>query len=161
MRWLVTLTLMSTTFNAWAQSAEAVSNKELRCLAMNIYHEARGEPVEGQLAVAMVTMNRVKAKKYPDTVCNVVWQRRQFSWTHDGKADRPSNKRSWRLARKIADFVYHKYNAYQGMSGGALDLTKGALHYYAPDLADPYWARKKEVTRQIGGHVFLKTKIKG
>ena len=60
---------------------DSIPGQELGCLAMNIYHEARGEPVKGKLAVAAVTMNRVKAKYYPDTVCEVVWQRKQFSWT--------------------------------------------------------------------------------
>jgi spore germination cell wall hydrolase CwlJ-like protein len=148
-----------------AMAKEAIDKeikKSIRCLALNVYHEARGEPVEGQLAVALVTMNRVASKRYPNSVCNVVWQRRQFSWTHDGRADSPKDMHSWKLARKIAQFVYSKYSTLHGMSGGALDLTKGALYYYAPKHADPYWAKHedKEVTRQIGGHIFLRTKAK-
>ena len=130
-------------------------NKQIHCLAQNIYFEARGEPTTGQLAVAMVTMNRVRSKRFPSTVCGVVWQKRQFSWTHDGKSDRPTDKKAWRLAKQIARFVYYKYDQFRTLSNGALDLTKGALHYYAPKLADPYWAQRKQVTRKIGGHVFL------
>lgn len=130
--------------------------RELYCLSQNVYFEARGEHTAGQLAVAMVTMNRVYSKRFPNTVCKVVWQRKQFSWTHDGKSDRPKDRKAWKLAQQIAKFVYKKYSAYKVMSNGALDLTRGALHYYAPDLADPKWAQNKQVTRQIGGHLFLK-----
>ena len=141
--------------NAWSDT-----KRELRCLALNVYHEARGEPVEGQLAVALVTMNRVHSKSYPDQVCKVVWQRRQFSWTHDGRSDSPRDKKAWQMANKIASFVYQKYDEFHGLSGGALDITQGALHYYAPKHADPSWARVKEVTNRIGGHIFLKAKKK-
>ena len=138
-----------------SKTKDSVESKELRCLALNVYFEARGEPTTGQLAVAMVTMNRVRSKRFPSSVCGVVWQKRQFSWTHDGKSDRPRDKKSWRLAKQIANFVYYKYDNFRTLSNGALDFTKGALHYYAPKLADPKWAKSKQVTRQIGGHLFL------
>jgi len=133
-----------------------IDKKQLYCLSQNVYFEARGEKTAGQLAVAMVTMNRVYSKQFPDSICKVVWQRRQFSWTHDGKSDLPTERKAWKLARQIAKFVYTKYGSYKVMSNGALDLTRGALHYYAPDLADPKWAESKKVTRQIGGHLFLR-----
>jgi len=133
-----------------------MDKKQLYCLSQNVYFEARGEKTVGQLAVAMVTMNRVFSKRFPNSICKVVWQRKQFSWTHDGKSDRPKDKKAWKLAQQIAKFVYKKYGSYKQMSNGALDLTKGALHYYAPDLAAPKWAQSKQVTRQIGGHLFLK-----
>jgi len=148
--------MLFATFKAYADSANSkVDKRELQCLSQNVYFEARGERTAGQLAVAMVTMNRVNSKRFPDTVCKVVWQRRQFSWTHDGKSDRPTDEKAWALAKKIAEFVYFKYDTFKQRSNGALDLTRGALHYYAPKMADPKWAKSKEVTRQIGGHVFL------
>ncbi len=140
---------------AGQDNAQKQANKEMRCLALNVYFEARGEPAEGQLAVAMVTMNRVKSRHYPNSVCGVVWQKRQFSWTHDGKSDRPTDKRAWRLAQKIARFTYQRYGKLSRRIREALDLTKGALHYYAPRLAAPYWAEVHNVTREIGGHIFL------
>jgi len=129
--------------------------KELHCLALNIYFEARGEKTEGQLAVALVTMNRLKSRHYPGSVCGVVWQKRQFSWTHDGKSDRPTDMRAWKLARKIAQVTYQGYNRLSARSRKALDLTRGALHFYAPRLAAPYWAEAHSVTRIIGRHIFL------
>lgn len=129
--------------------------KEMRCLALNVYFEAQGEAAEGQLAVAIVTINRMKSRHYPSSVCGVVWQKRQFSWTHDGKSDRPTDKRAWKLARQIADFTYLRFDKLSARSRKALDITKGALHYYAPLLAAPYWAKAYTVTREIGGHIFL------
>ncbi|WP_455198888.1 cell wall hydrolase [Kaarinaea lacus] len=141
--------------------ASSISDKkEMRCLAQNIYFEAQGEPSGGQLAVALVTMNRVKNRRYPNTVCGVVWQHRQFSWTHDGKSDRPRDRLAWRRARQIANFIYSKYFKLPERSRQALDITNGALHYYAPNLANPYWAKVKVVTREIGGHVFLREKYR-
>ena len=139
-----------------SKAAHKHTSRELRCLALNVYFEARGETAAGQLAVAMVTMNRVKSRHYPSTVCGVVWQPHQFSWTHDGKSDRPTDRRAWKLAQKIAYFVYERFDTLSARAKHALDLTKGALHYYAPHLVQPYWAEAQEVTRAIGGHVFLR-----
>ena len=159
---LIPVSLILTTSPGFAaDSAATISSekrkaKDFRCLALNIYFEARGEPAEGQLAVALVTMNRVKNRRYPNSTCRVVWQKRQFSWTHDGKSDRPTDKRAWQAAQKIATLVYYKYGSFPERIRKALDLTKGALHYYAPQLARPYWASTQEVTRTIGGHIFLR-----
>ncbi|NOX93466.1 MAG: cell wall hydrolase [Gammaproteobacteria bacterium] len=148
-------TLLSNPAFAGQTSEQKRTAKELRCLALNIYFEARGEKAEGQLAVGMVTMNRMKSRHYPGSVCGVVWQKRQFSWTHDGKSDRPTDMRAWDLAKKIAQVTYLGYSKLSARSRKALDLTKGALHFYAPSLASPYWAEVHSVTRVIGRHVFL------
>lgn len=131
-------------------------SREVRCLALNIYFEARGESPEGQLAVAMVSMNRVHSKRYPNSICRVVWQSRQFSWTHDGKSDRPREENAWRLAQDIALAVYEKYRLLPSQARSAVDITRGALNYYAYKLVLPTWAKYHEVTRSIGGHVFLR-----
>lgn len=158
--WSVTIFLANvlTASPGYAQSTSVNKQKELRCLAQNIYFEAQGEPAGGQLAVALVTMNRVKSHRFPNTYCGVVWQHRQFSWTHDGKSDRPHDILAWRRARQIAEFIYNKYWKLPEPSRRALDITHGALHYYAPRLANPYWAKVKVITREIGGHVFLREK---
>lgn len=154
MRLLLLLLLSTTAGQAAAQNAK--EEKEVRCLALNIYFEARGEPTDGQFAVGLVTMNRVQSPRYPDSVCEVVWQPRQFSWTHDGKSDHPYEQQAWDRAQHIANFIYHKYRTLPERARAALDRTKGALHYYAPKLADPYWARLKQITFSAGGHVFLR-----
>jgi len=152
---LLCSTLLGSPAFAGQTSEQKRTAKELRCLALNVYFEARGEKAEGQLAVALVTMNRMKSRHYPDSVCGVVWQKRQFSWTHDGKSDHPTDMRAWKLAGKIAQLTYQGYSRLSTRARKALDLTRGALHFYAPSLASPYWAEVHSVTRVIGGHVFL------
>ncbi|HFE37497.1 MAG TPA: cell wall hydrolase [Gammaproteobacteria bacterium] len=130
-------------------------DKEIRCLALNIYFEARSESQRGQFAVAAVTMNRVISDKYPNTVCEVVWQRHQFSWTHDGKSDRPKEKKAWESAKALAKLVHSKYLNFHGEKGNAWDITLGALHYYASYIPEPYWAKNKNKSKSIGTHTFV------
>ena len=72
------------------------------CMAMNVFFEARNQPIAGQVAVAQITMNRVASPKYPDTVCGVVNQYKQFSWYWDGKSDVPQNAAAWDQAQIVA-----------------------------------------------------------
>lgn len=131
------------------QATEAF-DKTLKCLAMNVYHEARSESVKGQIAIAAVTLNRAKSKKFPDSVCDVVQQgtRRscQFSWWCDGKKDTPADEDAWESAQEIAR------NTLLGLSE---DPTKGALYYHA-DHVKPNWSRRFERTARIGQHLFYK-----
>ncbi len=152
--WCIGLALAMVPLSAFAGFAE----EEVNCLALNIYHEARGEPRIGQLAVAYVTMNRVVSDRYPNTVCGVVWQRHQFSWTHDGRSDRPREQRAWQRALAIAQHIYSNYHVFRAIANGATDITQGALYYYAPKHVYPQWAAHKETTAQIGSHVFLRDK---
>ncbi len=71
-------------------------------LACNLYYEARAEGYQGMIAIVAVTMNRVDSKYSPNTVREVVWERKQFSWTHDGQYDTPRNKAAWKQAMQIA-----------------------------------------------------------
>lgn len=138
MRALVIVILALYASQAFAASpSDDTKSRELRCLALNIYFEARGEAPEGQLAVGLVSMNRVHSKRYPNSICRVVWQKRQFSWTHDGKSDRPREKAAWQLAQSIALAVYEKYRILPTQSRSAVDITRGALHYYAHKLVYP------------------------
>ena len=125
---------------------ERTSKEDRECLAMNVYHEARGESVIGQLAVAEVTLNRVNLDQYPDSICEVVWQRKQFSWTHDSRSDTPRDQTAWTRAQVVAHMAGEAYE--QGV-----DLTDGADHYHA-DWVSPSWADRDQVTRQIGAHIF-------
>jgi len=134
-----------------------VNVNELRCLALNIYWEARSEPLKGQLAVAGVTLNRVASPKFPDTICNVVKQgnkarlhRCQFSWNCDGESDSPKDIKSWRHAQQLARLFQARIYA---------DPTGKALWYHA-DYVTPYWAPSLQKTTQIGRHIFFKAKAK-
>ena len=126
-----------------AMAAQAQQDKE--CLALNVYFEARDQNLVGQIAVAHVTMNRVKDAYFPDTICDVVWQDNQFSWTHDGKSDVPRNAEAWEMAQAIASLVY--YEKYP-------DITNGAEFYHADYISKPQWAAYMEPSRRIGNHIF-------
>jgi spore germination cell wall hydrolase CwlJ-like protein len=126
----------------------------LNCLALNVYHEARSEPEEGQLAVAAVTLNRVRSEDFPDSVCGVVKQggeqlhRCQFSWWCDGKSDRPTEAKAWNNAKRISRL------ALLGMTD---DPTNDALYYHA-SYVQPRWSRKMQQTARIDQHLFYRPK---
>lgn len=124
---------------------------DLDCLALNIYWEARSEPLLGQVAVAAVTLNRVAAPAFPDTVCAVVFQGEergrhlcQFSWRCDGRSDEPRNLVAWAEARRIARLA---------LSDQATDPTGGALWYHALHVL-PAWTREMSLRTRIGHHLF-------
>ncbi len=124
---------------------------DLDCLALNIYFEARSEPLIGKHAVGHVVINRVEDSQFPPSVCQVVRQggevarhRCQFSWWCDGRSDKPVDWAAWRDSRKVA---------WEVLSGAAKDPTRGALWYHAID-AQPEWQAELVKDRQIGGHIF-------
>jgi len=139
--------------------------KELNCLAQNIYHEARGESEYGQMAVTHVVMNRVSSKDFPNTPCQVIKQARyrngqiirnacQFSWYCDGEVDvnpkNPTNKEAWEKSVQVAIDSYLLY--YLGV-----DMSKGAINYHATYVT-PKWSRTMKKTAHIGYHVFYRRK---
>jgi N-acetylmuramoyl-L-alanine amidase len=116
---------------------------EVRCLAMNIYHESRGEDYKGKIAVAFTTVNRARNAEFPNTICKVVWQDSQFSWTKSDKSI-DINDQSWLESIDVAMLV---------LDNDIEDPTNGALFFHAT-YADPYWANKFKVTLKHGGHIF-------
>jgi len=126
---------------------QSTAAPEVKCLADNIYFEAKNQSIVGQIAVGNVTMNRMYSEHFPNTVCNVVWEPKQFSWTHDGKSDVPSNTKVYKEVYNIAKLVYNS---------NIPDVTEGATFYHA-DYVNPHWAASmdKKVT-QIDNHIFYK-----
>lgn len=124
------------------------------CLALNIYHEARSEPAQGQFAVAHVTMNRAQGDQRK--VCETVVARKQFSWTNKllakksesryqlKKAGVPKDARAWALAKHIARTTI-EYKP--------TDFTQGATHYHTTKIK-PRWASSMQYVRRVGRHVF-------
>ncbi|MCZ4272015.1 cell wall hydrolase [Maritalea porphyrae] len=133
---------------------------EKDCLTKAVYHEARGEPEAGQWAVAQVILNRVKSRKYPNTVCGVVYQnahkanRCQFSFACDGKSDSGGNgnrivRVSWVKAGLIANYAYKQYQQRKPSK----ILPETALFYHAKRV-QPKWASAYQPVKQIGAHIF-------
>lgn len=130
------------------QNVDTVFEQQVDCLAQNIYHESRGEPLKGQRAVAQVTVNRVMSDDYPDTVCEVVFQRNengcQFSWTcSNPKIDKSSKE--WELSITIARGFLTGEDTY-----GKLDNVT----FYHASRVNPYWAKTKKFVARIGKHLF-------
>ena len=132
--------------------------KQVDCLTENIYHEAGYEPREGQVAVALVTLNRVASGNYARDVCGVVKQKSsingltvcQFSWVCQplfaARRLTSSNNSLYNDIRNLAIYVIMNYTTMD-------DVTKGATYYHA-DYVNPGWKLPK--TTQIGRHIFYK-----
>ena len=132
-----------------AYAKQQVIQKEVQCLAKNIYFEAASEPHSGKIAVAEVTMNRVK-NGFADTVCGVVTQKNngvcQFSWVCQPKKAITMYPQ-WKESREIAENILISQKKYS--------TIQGAMFFHA-DYVEPAWAATKEVVRKIGRHVFYK-----
>ena len=131
------------------------------CLAMAIYHEARGEPVAGQEAVGRVILNRVDSSYHPNSVCGVVYKNAhmrnacQFSFACDGISDRPKEKGAWAKSKKLASKLLKCDKACrtaERRKGG----VKSSTHYHATYVS-PSWSRKLRKTGKVGNHVFYYT----
>lgn len=131
--------------------------RDLTCLTLNIYHEARGEPLVGQHAVAEVTLNRVASERFPDTVCDVVYEKRwdkirgryvaAFSWTElDNSTETAVDQEAWQQAWQAAEAV---------SSERYTPTLEGALYYHSRQIR-PRWSRSKKRIAQIGRHVFYR-----
>lgn len=129
--------------------------KELSCMALNIYREAGYEPVEGRVAVAQVTLNRVNHPDFPNTVCGVVYQKNkvmekvvcQFSWYCDHThRTRPVNQQAYNESYEVAKKVM--------LEGFRLEKLNEALFYHA-DYVNPRWRLEK--IGKIGTHIFYTT----
>ena len=127
-------------------SNELCSSVQCKCLAYNIYHEARGESEIGQIAVAKVTLNRVKDKRYDSNVCDVVRDSKQFSWTM------LSPQRKWNIEDKTA-WVSANSIAHR-MISNQLDYDIKAVHYHTGTVK-PKWSRSMIVERVVGNHIFF------
>ena len=143
-----------------------IDDKEVMCMAKNIFFEAAVESTAGKLAVAQVTLNRVNSKYYPNTVCEVVYEgphytgsnglqlpvrdRCQFSWYCDGKGDEPrENTKLWTDTQELAKYVLLRQDELP-------DITDGALNYHADYIAAPRWAGRKHKTAKIDTHIFYR-----
>ena len=141
-------------------------NEHVKCLALNMYHEARDQGTAGKLAVSAVVINRVSDSRFPNTICEVIKQgptrkswrdpsvsypiknRCQFSWYCDGKSDEVRDKKTYQKILDFARLIMHNDIQF-------VDITDGATHYHA-DYVKPDWADTKTRTTEIGDHIFYR-----
>ena len=136
-------------------SIRDAQQRDLACLALNVYHEARGEPLAGQYAVAEVTLNRKASRIFPRTLCEVVYQKNwdpirrryvgAFSWTEFRALPAPAGE-EWERAQRVAEAVYWQKH---------LPTLEGALYFHAAYIR-PDWAKEKKLVSRIGRHVFYR-----
>lgn len=154
LKWAVANKLNSAEIITGSTVTAQVRERQLGCLAKNIYNEAGNEPFEGKVAVAQVTMNRVDSGKFPSDVCGVIYQKNivyekvlcQFSWVCDRVVGaRPVNKATYDESMEVAKKVL--------LEDFRLPGLKEALFYHA-DYINPGWGKPK--ITQIGHHIFYK-----
>jgi spore germination cell wall hydrolase CwlJ-like protein len=136
-----------------------LADGERLCLAQAIYHEARGESREGQLAVANVIINRAMSKKYPSTICGVVFQNAdkgrykcQFTFACDGRSDMGRERTAWNRSIKLAEDAFYEFQ--RGERPGV--VPNSVLFYHTTAVA-PKWSHTFNRVAAIGSHVFYST----
>ena len=132
----------------------------LLCIAMAVYFEARGEPIQGQVAVAQVVENRIASDRYPDDACSVVKQGKYVSWLEyplryecqfsfwcDGLPEDVTDTTAWGQAWIVT--LANEFGLYP-------DYVDGATHYHADDIDTPSWAERELITTTIDKHIFYR-----
>ena len=168
--------ITSETEDNYRQYPDLIDSKEANCLALNVYYEARSDNLAGMYAVSDVVLNRVRDDRYPNTICEVVYQgptkeswktkqdpdlpdeeRKynpvrnmcQFSWYCDGKDDIPDDETGWATAQYVAGSILYA-NKHRG-------ITEGSTHYHAT-YVKPRWANDRGMNHvgRIGTHIFYR-----
>ena len=120
-------------------------DEKTRCLATSVSSGPRGDPLGGQLAVAQVFLNRRDSGRFASSICGVVYQRGQFSFTWDGRPDRPSDSAMWRTAQAIAVVA---------ATDDWREIAPSATHFHARRVS-PGWNGLRRISA-IGNHVFYR-----
>ena len=152
--WAVDKHQRSVVATATADVTMEMRERQLGCLTANIYHEAGGEPFEGKVAVAQVTLNRAEVGGFPGDICKVIYQKNlvynkvlcQFSWVCERSTNiKPVNKVEYNEAQAVAKKVL--------LEGFRLPSLKDALYFHG-DYINPGWRREK--IAHIGHHIFYR-----
>ncbi len=122
-------------------------SEQMHCLAGAVYFESRGEPLNGQLAVAQVVINRADDRRFPASYCDVVYQRAQFSFVKNGRMPRiKTSSTAWTRAKAIARIAH----------AGMWESEAGDSLYFHADYVRPKWSRKKTARATIDTHIFYR-----
>lgn len=137
---------------------QPLSAEDVTCMALTLYHEARGEGDRGMFAVGYVVMNRVDDKRFPPSVCKVIYQgkrvhgrlvhnRCQFNWACDGRSDVPKNKEMYKHCEELAKLVLLKF----------APNPVGKSIFYHEVRYHPRWARHSRFVARVGHQLFYKS----
>lgn len=125
-------------------ASDAIADSEADCLAKAVYFESKGEPLEGQLAVAEVILNRAKSGRFAGTLCGVVKQPSQFSFVRGGTIPSIANQAMWRRAVGVAQVA---------MNGLWASSAQNALFFHAKRVS-PNWGKQRVAA--LGNHIFYR-----
>ena len=128
----------------YTKEAITHTQADIECLTRNIYYEAGIEDYRGRVAVAQVTVNRLKTGRWGNSICKVVYAPSQFSWTLKRRLERP-NPVVWRECQEIALAV---------LQGKRMRGLQKSLYYHATYIPDPKWADPRHEVGQVGQHIF-------
>jgi len=139
----IVLMFVSTT----ATAHHYITENEKECLTLNVYHEAVGESEHGQFMIMDVVKNRSDSKQFPHNLCDVIKQKKQFSWYNNGWKPAKDKKR-------LNDIKWLVESYYSGLNVG---ISRGAMWYHSIKVS-PKWSKKLVKVRKVGNHIFYKEK---
>lgn len=153
---MIILTVLLATFDTKADTIEVpmYNNAEtarlgsLECAALNLYHESRSESDMANVMVMAVVLNRVKDPRYPNTICGVVFQHKQFSWLSDNLSDKVYDKKQYLRLYKLAEEVILNKDF-------VLQMSEGVTHYHATKI-HPFWADSLKYKTTLDKHKFYR-----
>lgn len=158
---IIVLSLLSTSAfgisKKYTKSPIPLGMDDLSCMALNLYFESRGEVKKTYIAaIGFVTLERVKSRNYPNSVCKVIYEQRyskkmnkwipMYSWTLDNLSDIPENLEAYRRCHEIAKEIF---------KNRIKNVTKNATHYHSVTVT-PVWSNSMIVTIQLGRHIFYR-----
>lgn len=127
----------------WAYADSDISQEELVCAARTVYHEARGEPKEGQIAVVENILNRRKDSRWPHNLCDIVFQPKQYSWTHEVEG-----------IERDREAYYKAMYIVKGVIQGRYESICSNNNHYHTYWVSPIWSKGKEPCI-VGDHYFF------
>ena len=132
--------------NQWKRPSREYSKEVQKCLAKNVYYEARGEDVHGQLAVAQITLNRLEMGNWGNTTCSVVFSKNQFSWTEDKTLRNKAlvEPEAWEVSMAVSKTA---------LLGATLYDLRDAIYFHTTQVK-PVWRKSMNKIKQIGAHIF-------
>lgn len=147
----IQLKLPKATYTPTSQPTPAIAKEDLNCMALNMYREAGNGTKLDMIAVGRVVMNRAESPQYPDNVCEVIYQKHQFSWTSSKrlrtvKLNNILEQRAYLLAKRAAREV---------LEGKHTNIVPAAIYYHA-NYVRPGWSRRTRYVARIGKHIFYR-----
>lgn len=129
------------------------NNNEYRCAVRNLYHEARGESLLGQAYVMKTVLNRVRDTKHPQSVCKVIYQNKQFSWTHNLPKNKQQVPQKTTSEKELLKQLEALSTVVIWLDKLGFDFTDNSKYYHNLNVK-PIWRHKLKTTKVVGNHIF-------